>query len=193
MPAMARAVHSPWRHMSLAQLFRSPFVRIPFLGFAIFSSVATSQPDGWSLSDGPPSARIEIAAGDTAARDFAYETSESQIGLTLDLDTFAASSGPAKLHLVAKECGLDELYERRTDHVGWFRLDSAGGTEPGGEGKLPQIHIYEECLGKQGPISLRIENLGPTAIGFAAKVQATITGAPQETPPGAFVRMWVVQ
>lgn len=174
--------------MTLAQLFRSPFVRIPFLGFAIFSSVATSAPASWHLEDATAREGIELARGAIAERRFTYESSEGSIELSVVLDAFSDTSD--KVHVVVDgACHVDAVYEQR-EPKRWHRLDSQGAA---GAGWSSDIRARATCSdGKKGSVTVRIENLGAAPTTFMSSVSASIggaTGDAADVPAGAFVRV----
>jgi hypothetical protein len=180
--------------MSLAQLFRSPFVRIPFLGFAIFSSVATSQP-AWSVDDQTPEEHIAIAAGQSVAiaagqsvdRRFAYDASDTNLKVKLHLDDFSSpSSASRSLKIVGEECGFKGVYEKRSGED-WKNVDPPQAYVQSGA----DLTLENTCLAKSGTLALRIENVGAGDIAFDLHAEASLSGNGDE-PPGAFAHIEVL-
>jgi hypothetical protein len=174
--------------MTLGQLFRSPFVRVPFLAFAVFSSVATSAPS-WSLEDATPKERIELQAGQSVERKVAYDASEDHVRLRVVLERFSSTSG-ATLRITGEECHLSGLYEQRPGGE-WFNLDASTTDEIPSS---PSLSLDGSCKSlKSGTLVLRIENVGATGVAFDAHQVASIGyDGTDETPSGAFVHVTVL-
>ena len=173
--------------MTLAELFRSPFVRIPFLGFAIFATVATTATPGWSRESATPPERLELAKGATAERQFTYEASQAPVDLEILLDAFSATSG--KLRVVAeKGCVVDRTYGQ-LEPFRWYLLDGDGKSQGGYSAR--EFITKTTCPEGKGSVTVRIENVGAEPIVFSSTVKASVGGGPgeEDAPDGAFVTL----
>ena len=171
--------------MVLSQLFRSPFVRVPFLGFAVVATVATSQPDVWSLSDATDRQPLALAAGAVTERTLAYEASEASVELRVALETFSTTGG--KVRVVVQGCGLDRTYEQR-EPKRWNPIEDRDASW------FVTPYFSASCSGKSATVKVRIENVGEAPIACDLSFEATITGpgGDSEAPRDAFVRVRTV-
>jgi hypothetical protein len=170
--------------MVLSTLFRSPFVRVPFLAFAVVATVATSEPAGWTLHAETPAQMLTVAAGDVVERSFTWSSSESGVELAVDLDGFAPAKGGA-VRILAPACNIDARFQRRDDgHWSTLRED---GTTIGIGHDHPRATGW--CRDKGLAVLVRIENDGATSLTFDAtvEVEARGPGGVTEAPAGAFV------
>lgn len=174
--------------MVLSQLFRSPFVRLPFLGFAVVATVATTAPDGWFLDDSTPVESIELARGASVERTIAYEASERSVQLTVDLGATSTTTG--KLRVVAASCGIDESVEQREPQR-WRSIDGSGSASPSWT-VTPRLLGW--CSGATGTVTVRIENLGADPIVVHATMTVTISGPGNDSlpPKDAFIHVRLV-
>jgi len=147
--------------MALAQLFRSPFVRVPFLAFAVLSSVATSSPNGWVLHARATTPAVTVVKGAPIERRFAYSASQ-EFELRLDI---RALSSRGQLKVTVPECGIDaDLSLEISDTVS------------------------TTCDKRDGTFTVRFETPDAAPLTLALDVAVAISGdESNEAPDGAHV------
>lgn len=200
--------------MSVSKAFRSPFFRVPFLAFAVFATVATSQAR-WSLEASPIDEDITLAPGASLERRVEYEASQA-VGFATklsgagvdgasvrvanedsssahpDLDDARFDAGPSAGDAGAGVVrGCDGQWSFRWIEGRWRPLDRDGNVRE--TFATTTMHAAGSCDTKEGTVAVKVTNLGESEVKLRMSTEVLIVGAGDSDPPdGAFVRAKVV-
>jgi hypothetical protein len=206
---------------SLSVAFRSPFVRIPFLAFAVISTVATSAP-AWDLQANPISEDITLAPGESYVRKVEYSASQpvafnteiraaqgvAQVRIEnedtssshhdLDDSKFAHDLDAGTLDASTNASlggavvkGCDGHWRATRGGVSWHFITDDGREIPAYESS--EVSAGGSCDTKAGTVTLTVTNEDSAELKAHVSTTVTIRGDDSDDPPkGAFVTAKVV-
>lgn len=189
--------------MTFARLFRSPFVRVPFIGFAVVATVATSAPQ-WDLEARAVDEGVTLAPGDSFERKVEYDASHD---VQLETSVTGPAASGTRIRVEHDDSNGDSAADAGDRiHVGSGACDARftyESKEPGRwvfvrtDGTLDEIaytaaESKSSCNSKSGVATVKVTNDGAESLKLHVVVRATIGGRDDE-PDGAFVNAKVVQ
>jgi hypothetical protein len=186
--------------VNLTSLLRSPFVRVPFLLFAVVATVATSQPS-WSLDSTPLDEGVKLVPGASFERKVEYEASHPVV---IETELSGSSEVGAKLRITQDDASNGATPDAGRGVSGATGCDGETVFEPLESGKWKKegydgkpvdrvIEARSSCDSKKGTLTFRITNEGTASAQVHVKLQAVIRGdGDTDAPDGAFVRAKVI-
>ena len=194
--------------VTFSRAFRSPFVRIPFLAFAVIATVATSQPE-WDVEARPVDEGITLTRGASVERKIGYEGSHD-VRIRSELSGSAPSGtririqhtdpngapdvdaggdgGSAETGGLVR-CSADATYESKEPGK-WVRVYPDGQLA---DWSSSTMSADSSCKSKSGTTIVKVTNEGGDELKLHLTIRAIIGGVGDDTPDGAFVRAQVVQ
>lgn len=201
------------RSVRLSRAFRSPFLRVPFLAFAVFATVATSQAK-WDVDAIAVDERITLAPGTTVARKIEFEASHDVVFDTVVTGTAEPGTRVHVTHVDerdasgdagdaadtgapgdADDAGADAgrmtcrggLIHRADEERRWQRIDRDG--TPYETSPDRKMTVRGQCDAKSGVTVVQVTNESAAEVELHLTVRAVISGVgDSDAPDGAFVR-----
>lgn len=201
--------------MTLSSLFRSPYFRVPFLAFAVISTVATSQAE-WTLDSTPVDEDITVAPKSTFEKKVQYEASQN-VGLNTDLTGKGTEGARVQVQYEDSSSASPDRNDRPQEGAPVIDASADGGADAGvvygcdgkwryewagkqwrpmaDDGRL--LDTYAEgtmfpatsCDTKTGTVTIKITNESDSELKLHLKARVKIGDVGDSDPPsGAFVR-----
>ncbi|MBX3207482.1 MAG: hypothetical protein KF764_20710 [Labilithrix sp.] len=191
--------------MSPSSALRSPFVRVPFLAFAVVATVATSQAK-WDVDALAVDEGLTLAPGTSVARKIEFEGSHEVVfdtvvsgsaapGTKVHVEHADASGEPDADAGATGDAGSMTCrggwIHRADDERRWVRVDRDG--VPYESSPQSTMTLRGECSAKSGVTLVKITNESTAELELHLTVRAVISGVgDSDAPDGAFVRAKVV-
>jgi hypothetical protein len=163
--------------MTFSTALRSPLFRVPFLAFAIFSSVATSNPDHHLLyaHPDPIDEDITLAPGASITRKIEYSANdvvsfEAELNgaaspgalLRIESTNISAETSPDASVGASRRNDCNEQWRFRMERSRWLAIQPDGSVSSPTVDNL--VHIGGDCGTETGTLTFKVENEGASEI-----------------------------